>query len=339
MLEHGGNLLAAARRYNIPAEEWLDLSTGINPRGWPVPTASAASWQRLPHDQDGLHELACTYYGAKQCMAVAGSQAAIHTLPRLRRQGRIGMLVPSYAEHAHAWQQQGHHLVPLHAADIDAHVAQLDVLLLVNPNNPTGERFDIEQLLNWQQALAQGGGWLIVDEAFMDSTPEHSLARYTDRAGLIVLRSVGKFFGLAGARCGFVLAEQALLQQLQELIGPWSVSGPTREVVQLALADSDWQQATRQALSIQSQRLTALLHRHGLTPHGVTSLFLFLWLRHARAWELYEAFARRGILLRHFSEPQSLRFGLPAFEHEWQRLEQALAEVMPAIQTAEQACL
>jgi cobalamin biosynthetic protein CobC len=325
-LHHGGRLRQAAAHYAIPQEDWLDLSTGINPHGWPVPSLPAACWQRLPEADDGLERAAAAYYGATALLPVAGSQAAIQALPRLRQRSQVGILTPSYAEHAAAWRERGHEVVALGTGDIEAQLPQLDVLLLVNPNNPTGERFDRAQLLAWQRVLVKRGGWLVVDEAFIDSTPGQSLVALAGEEGLIVLRSLGKFFGLAGVRVGFVFAWPALLGQLAAQLGPWALSGPSREVAQRALADSSWQAQTRQRLQREGQRLQQLLRQAGLEPSGGTALFCYCVTEAAPI--VHETLARSGILTRLFEHPAALRFGLPGNEGEWQRLESVLSAVM-----------
>jgi L-threonine-O-3-phosphate decarboxylase len=324
-LRHGGRLCEAALRYGIPLDEWLDLSTGINPVGWPVPPLSAACWQRLPEADDGLNEAAMSCYEAVHLLPVAGSQAAIQALPMLRAPCRVGVLSLSYAEHAAAWRRQGHELILLEAGAIPRQLPGLDVLLLVNPNNPTGESFSPEQLLAWHAALAARGGWLVVDEAFMDATPERSIARYSGVPGLIVLRSLGKFFGLAGARVGFVLAWPQLLRELAALLGPWTVSGPAREAARLALSGRAWQAQDRLRLVHEGARLQKLLGRYGLAPAGGTALFQYCPTKQAAS--LHEALARQGILTRLFDEPPALRFGLPGDVAAWQRLERALSEL------------
>jgi cobalamin biosynthesis protein CobC len=228
LLHHGGRLRAAAAHYGIALDHWLDLSTGINPNGWPVLAIPTASWARLPEDDDGLEQAAQSYYETEHVLPVAGSQAAIQALPRLRPRSRVAVLDPGYAEHAYAWRRAGHEVTRVAAERLDEAMQDSDVLLLIHPNNPTGARFPVEQLLHWHARLAARGGWLVVDEAFMDVTPEHSLCRHASRESLIVLRSLGKFFGLAGARVGFVCAHPALLAQLHAVIGPWSVSAPAR---------------------------------------------------------------------------------------------------------------
>ena len=323
---HGGRLHAAAVDYGIPVSQWLDLSTGINPAPWPVPPIPAWSWTRLPETEDGLAQAAQHYYGATHALPVAGSQAAIQALPTLRAQpSRVGVLTPAYAEHAHAWQRCGHHVIALAAQEIDQAINILDVLVVVNPNNPTGQRFTPTILMRWHAQLAARGGWLVVDEAFMDVTPEASLAWATHRTGLVVLRSLGKFFGLAGARVGFVLAEPTLLRRLHRQLGPWAVAGPARAVALRALHDQTWQVAARVQLAQAAQRLTTLLSQHGLATSGGTALFQ--WIQTPRAAYLHRHLAQHAVLTRLFDEPPSLRFGLPGDEADWARLVAALRDL------------
>ncbi|MCY1292289.1 Histidinol-phosphate aminotransferase [compost metagenome] len=319
MLEHGGRLKAAARRYGIAEADWLDLSTGIAPWPFPLPALDLHAWARLPEAEDGLEAAARSYYGVDQLLAVPGSQAAIQLLPRLRPAGRVGVLSPCYAEHAEAWRQAGHRVVEL--SEVDGELERLDVLVLVNPNNPTGRRHDPAVLLDWHARLARRGGWLVVDEAFVDCTPPLSLAASAG-PGLIVLRSFGKFFGLAGARLGFVLADAALLAALAEQLGPWAISGPSRAVGAACLRDRGAQLQQRQRAEAASRRLGELLTQHGWAPQGGCALFQ--WRADPRAAALHEFLARRGILVRLFPATSSLRVGLPAREADWQRLQQAL---------------
>jgi cobalamin biosynthesis protein CobC len=326
MLEHGGRLQRAAREYGIPLDQWLDLSTGISPFGWSVSTVPSSAWQRLPEDDDGLIDVACAYYEAPQLLPVAGSQAAIQALPLLRGPSQVGIIAPGYAEHAQAWRRAGHAVTSLAADALLEQIERWDVLVLIHPNNPGGERFSTQTLLHLHAQLAARGGWLLVDEAFMDVTPQDSLCRYTDRDGLIVLRSVGKFFGLAGARAGFVCASAALLETLQEKLGPWTLTGPTRYVLREALGDHAWHASARLRLAAASQRLAGLLEQHGLAP--TAGCGLFQWCRFDEASAVHRALARRGILTRLFDTPPSLRFGLLPDELAFARLDSALTEVL-----------
>lgn len=326
MLEHGGRLLRAARHYGIPAADWLDLSTGISPFAWPVPPIPASAWHRLPDDDDGLVDVARDYYGAPHLLPVAGTQAAIQTLPQLRPRSRVGVISPGYAEHAHAWRREAHAVVTLPADLLLSTVEQFDVVVLIHPNNPGGDRFAPDDLLELHAVLASRGGWLVVDEAFIDVEPARSLCAHAHQEGLIVLRSVGKFFGLAGARAGFVCAAPTLLDALRERSGPWTLTGPTRHVLRAALADVDWQARARAWLRVAGERLRATLVARGIEPTGGCAFFR--WWRHADAHVLHEALATRGILVRRFDDPMSLRFGLPPDDDGFERLDAALAEVM-----------
>lgn len=323
MLEHGGRLRAAAERYRIPLAEWVDLSTGINPRAYPVPALPPEVWQRLPEANDGLEAAAAAYYGSAGLLPVAGSQAAIQALPACFPPGRAVTLAPTYAEHPHAWRE--HALCALPAAAIADAVDSADTLLLVQPNNPDAQRFPREQLLAWRARLAARGGRLIVDEAFLDAEPGDSLVPLAGEPGLVVLRSVGKFFGLAGARVGFVFAEADLLARLADRLGPWAVSGPARAVTAAALADRSWQEAARRRLNADSARLAALLDRHGLAGGGGTALFQ--WRPTPDAVAIHARLAEQAILTRLFETPAGLRFGLPGPETEWERLAAALSRL------------
>ncbi len=329
MLEHGGRLLRAARQYGIPAGDWLDLSTGISPFAWPVPVIPASAWHRLPEDDDGLVEVARDYYGAPQLLPVAGTQAAIQVLPQLRPRSRVGVIAPGYAEHAHAWRREGHAVETLPADVLLASATRFDVIVLIHPNNPGGERFDPADLLALHALLAARGGWLVVDEAFIDVDPARSLCPYSARDGLVVLRSVGKFFGLAGARAGFVCAAPSLLDAMRERLGPWTLTGPTRHVLRTALADVDWQAKACDRLRAASERLRTLLAAHGVAPTAGSAFFQ--WWRHPDAHALHEALAMRGILVRRFDDPVSLRFGLPPDDAGFARLDAALTEAMPMV--------
>lgn len=326
MLEHGGNLAAAAKQFNIPLEHWLDLSTGINPDGYPIDQIPAAIWQRLPLEEDGLIEAACAYYSCQFALPTAGSQAALQLLPQLRAASKVAMPKFMYQEHANAWQIHGHEVIKFDFFPDENIIQEADVLLLCNPNNPTATKFSVAELLNWHATIAARGGWLIVDEAFMDVTPERSIAKYAHLKGLFVLRSLGKFFGLAGARVGFLLAEEQMLKQMQELIGPWSVSGPSRLIAIQALLDNAWQEKMRVRLSENSQKLAILLKKYDLTPMSGTALFQFVPTKNALA--LHRHLTQQGIWVRLFSVTPglsaraALRFGLPP-ESGWARLESA----------------
>jgi cobalamin biosynthetic protein CobC len=325
MLEHGGRLRAAAKRWGIPLGDWLDLSTGIAPIGYPVPAPSAYSWRCLPEDGDGLEEAAAAYYGSTRLLALPGSQAAIMALPSLRPRGTTAILSPTYGEYAAAWQAAGHALRFFVPDELENVAGSCDVVVLANPNNPTGARFGRQRLLDAARTLHGRAGKLIVDEAFADAEGEESLAAIAgchEAPNLVVLRSLGKFFGLAGARVGFAIGRAAVLARLAETVGPWAVAHPAREAARAALADVAWQREQRERLHAASARLERLLMESGLGASSGTALFRYVATQRAPA--IAESLARQGVLVRSFTDPFALRFGLPGSEVEWERLAAAL---------------
>ena len=324
MLEHGGKLREAAHRFGHPQEGWIDLSTGLNPHGYPAPSLPADAWQRLPEVDPALAAAACLYYGAPAMLAVAGTQAAIAALPTLRAPSRVVVASPSYAEHAYHWGLHGHALREVPYESLAAQVDDCDVMVVCNPNNPTGFTLPPAQLRDWAARLAERGGWLVVDEAFGDCAPQLSVAASCTAPGLIVLRSIGKFFGLAGARVGFVGAQAALLARLEDQLGPWTISGPAQLIARAALADHAWHTRERMRLDADGARMRMLLARHGIAAAGTP---LFHWWQEERPEAFHHHMAERGIWVRLFSRAaRGIRIGLPANDNEWTRLQTALNE-------------
>jgi len=335
--QHGGQLHAASKQYRIPLEGWLDLSTGISPYTYPLPAVPIVCWQRLPESDDGLETAATNYYGSEFLLPVSGSQEAIQSLPSLFSNKQcVGIINPAYHSHQQAWQDAGHEIIALNSNEIDAKIGTLEILIIVNPTNPSAELFTPEALHNWHQQLKQRGGMLIVDEAFIDATPEYSLIKEKPEEGLIVLRSIGKFFGLAGMRLGFIWAEDKILKQLAHQQNDWSVSHPARWAGKIALQDKAWQQEQKAFLPTESLRLVELLEEliftrpckcggvyFNTTNNHVQRTALFAFFRHPHAKKLHQQLAQKGILTRYFDCP-ALRFGLPAGEQQWKQLEQAL---------------
>lgn len=326
MPEHGGKIHRVAAATGTRPEDWLDLSTGISPYPWPVPEIPANCWQRLPEEEDGLVETALDYYGASAVLPVAGETAAILALPRLRPNGRVAVISPTYAEHAHSWRRAGHPVEEIPASELTRRINEFQVVVVVNPNNPTGTYFPKEVLLDWHEQLAARGGWLVIDEAFIDPTPDYSLTSQANREGLIVLRSFGKFFGCAGVRLGFVIAAAPLLEALRTLLGPWHVNAPARWIGKSALQDRKFHDKARLALFRASAELADLLRHHKLDPSGGTPFFQ--WVETDQSTSIDTHFLRHRILLRRFSAPHSLRFGLPGTLEDWDRLRAALETLM-----------
>lgn len=326
-LAHGGGLDAAAARYRRAKEDWLDLSTGINPHAYPLPPIDVADWYRLPDAlaDARLREAAATAYRApapENVAAAPGSQALIQWLPRLWPRSRVGVLGPTYGEHAVCWRAAGHQVEDLTRDGWNP--ADFDVLVAVNPNNPDGRELRPQDLLSWKDRLAPARPLLVVDEAFADVADDISLAPWAGEDNLLVLRSFGKFYGLAGARLGIALAAPMLAERLRRAFGPWCVPGPVAAVATRALSDTDWADAMRARLKADAAHLDRRLIAKGLDLIGGTHLYRLA--RHDDARNLYDQLARQGILVRLFDHaPDLVRFGVPADEAGFERLDAALA--------------
>ncbi len=327
-MKHGGDLTDAMARFGGCAADWLDLSTGINPVPWPVVERLELDiWTRLPAQAEltGLLEQACKSYRVPQAcgiVAAPGTQAIIQWLPRIAPDGPVAVLVPTYGEHLDVWQAAGRTVFA--ASTLDEALSAAPNVVLANPNNPDGRLIPVDALLDAAETIATRGGRLIVDEAFADLDPDCSLAPHMTGLPVVILRSFGKFFGLAGVRLGFAIAQPATADRLLAALGPWAVSGPAIQVGRQALADDEWIAATRRRLQSDATRLTMILEAGGMADMGGTALFRLT--RSEQAREIHRHLAAQHIWTRIFDEqPTWIRFGLPGSDTAFQRLQAALA--------------
>jgi cobalamin biosynthetic protein CobC len=330
-LVHGGQLQQLAKIYQIPAEQWLDLSTGISPLSYPIPEIPIKVWQQLPDINQELLTAGRYYYGSNQLVASNGSQAIISKLPQLlvnNQDKKITVWLPKvgYKEHEKAWHSQ--QLKISHYDDLPT-LEQLSkncIVVVINPNNPTGKlqsRACLHSLLEEIQTL---NGFLIVDEAFMDViVPTQSLIDLIDNKHLFVLRSIGKFFGLAGIRLGFLNAHQYWLDKLAELANPWEVNGPAQFVATKALRNRQWQQHQLTSLRELADNLTLLLSQaFNQIPKGT---LLFQTVSLINAPQIFDLLCKQGIYVRLCDEQNALRFGIP-LNDDLQKLRLAFEQVL-----------
>ncbi|NEU95949.1 threonine-phosphate decarboxylase CobD [Bradyrhizobium uaiense] len=320
MREHGGNLDVAQQRFGGAAEDWIDLSTGINRVPYPLVDVEPRQWNALPSrsEIESLHAAARQAYATDApIVAMGGAQAAIQLLPRLAPRGRARILAPTYNEYAAVLSVAGWDVSEV--SDLAA-LAGADIAIVVNPNNPDGRRHDRDELL----ALLPRVGRLVIDESFADAVPDISLASEAGRPGLLILRSFGKFYGLAGLRLGFALSCEPDIVTLAAMTGPWPVSGAAIAIGRRALLDRDWAKATTARLANDCVRLDAEARVQGWTLVGGASLFRLYEVGDALAAQ--EKLARAQIWSRVFQQkPGWLRLGLPGSETEWSRLSAALS--------------
>lgn len=318
MRDHGGDIDGAIARFGGEPGEWIDLSTGINPVPYPLPEIAPRAWTRLPTESDVARLVAAArnaYRTAAAIQPLAGAQALIQLIPRLRPVGQARVLAPTYNEHAAALRSETWAVDEV--ATLDA-LAGADIAVVVSPNNPDGQAHDPGAILS----IAGRVGLLVVDESFMDPTPERSVAPQAVRPGLLVMRSFGKFYGLAGVRLGFAIGTVDDVARLAEMAGPWPVSGPAIEIGTAALGDHAWADTTRRRLAADTDRLDRLAARAGWRLVGGTALFRLYRTPDAR--DAQARLARHRIWSRIFPwSPDRLRLGLPGSEAGWARLERA----------------
>ena len=318
-MAHGGDLGAIRRRFPDAPQPWIDLSTGINPVAYPVAALAPEIWSRLPtrEAEQALVAAAAGRYGVRDpatVVAAPGTQALIQLLPRLVPRSRVAVVGPTYAEHALCWQRCGHEVSVV--SDL-AEAAGAEVVIVVNPDNPTG------RLVAPQVLRATAAPLLIVDEAFIDLLPRAASLAGDLPANAVVLRSFGKTYGLAGLRLGFAVAPLRFAQHLRRELGPWAVSGPALEIGRAALGDETWLKAAAKRLAADQEKLDALLVEAGFTIVGGTTLFRLGSHPHAR--RMIDLLGQQGLHVRAFEhQPTWLRFGLPADAEEFRRLATAL---------------
>lgn len=326
-VEHGGALRHAIARFGGEPADWLDLSTGISPIPFPLPEIPREIWQRLPDPlaADEVAAAARDHYGAAvRPVTTPGSQAAIQHLPMLARAlmpnaKGVAILAPTYGEYRAAFRRGGYGVDLVTALD-DA--AGHDAAVIVNPNNPDGRRIDADALIAF--AERRGGRLTVVDEAFADMHREVSVIAAAGRVpGLVVLRSFGKFFGMAGLRLGFAFADPDPAGRLAHALGPWAVSGPALAIAAHAFARPELVAKQREAIEASYRLTRQALEAAGLKIVGGTGLFLLIEVDDASG--LRDRLAAQHILTRAFDYNEKwLRIGLVADAEEAGRLAAAL---------------
>ena len=326
-MKHGGNIREAELRYGHAQGSMLDLSSGICPHAYPLALDNEAQTylKTLPQSEDieAVKSALDLPEGAEVSLA-PGSQILINLLPllaSLRKSQKVFIPEPAYSDHVNSWQQHGYEIKRYQAGELSADFSGGN-LVVVQPGNPLGEIVAQETLIAITEQLTNGA-LLVVDEAFADLTPEASMLAYTGQRGLVVLRSFGKFYGLAGLRLGFAVGHSEDIAMLDSLLGEWSVSGLALRVGASALADKGFQREQREWISARHKEMLGLFERHGLEVIGGTNLFTLIATEDAAA--LHEYLAQCGIWTRIFSGKRDwLRIGL-ADEEGQSRLNEALA--------------
>ncbi|MBX7145921.1 MAG: aminotransferase class I/II-fold pyridoxal phosphate-dependent enzyme [Alphaproteobacteria bacterium] len=325
--DHGGDLIYAKNYFGEPNHPWVDLSTGINPRSYPFSFIKNEKYQKLPSQNDisKLLEIARNYYQTPDqvdIIAGPGSQFFLQTLPLfLQEYKNISILTPTYNEYAKCWGSKNSKIT--YVKKITELKRDQQILIICNPNNPNGAIIDHNVILDTAQFLKKNKGILIIDEAFVDPIPEYSIVPLLHHSNIIVLKSFGKFFGLAGLRLGFMISAHPVIQQINHFLGPWPISHPAIEIGIKAFNDKVWINKTKNWLQITSKKIHSVFQTYNFKQYKGTALFTFI--NDSRAFSLYQCLGKKGIYTRIYKEnPSWIRIGMP-LPQTFKRLTKALS--------------
>ena len=330
MFKHGGQLERIKKQNPKQTLEWIDLSTGISPYSYPMVEDASNSVSSLPQQHEVLEQAACDYYGVAQLLVTPGSMWSIQNLPMMRKLHYANdsrpVLIPGqgFNEHQKAWQSWGFDIELYDSCPTERQLRAAQACVVINPNNPTGHMLEPKKLLEMLNVLSKAQAWLVVDEAFIDSTENLSVSRVSLRSvdNLIVLKSFGKYFGLPGLRVGALIAPSQILATSKRLLNEWSISSAAQSIAIRAWKDTQWQLGANEKLRVSGNRLHDLLNKLGYKTQG-THFFQTHYSPHACA--LYIFLLAQGIYIRLLDDESGVRFGLPRHENHWQRIERALS--------------
>lgn len=293
---HGGDVFSAARRLRVPVSRLLDFSASINPLG-PSPNAVRRLRSELglirhypDRDQKELRDLVAETerVDPRNILFGNGATQLLHLVVRVLKPRRALIAEPSFAEYAVALSTTGcrvHRLrlQPENGFRLErrelfeiVHRKRPDLILLANPNNPTGAEIPAHLLAELRECCAKQRIHLVLDESFIDFTSELSLLRDASlRSCLLVVRSLTKFWALAGLRIGYLVARRPLIEKLQAGTEPWSVNTLALVAAASSLRDSNYRTKTLALLQKERAFLHTKLSKLGwLKPYPSVANFL-----------------------------------------------------------------
>lgn len=325
-LGHGGDWVTFLERYpHVP--KILDFSANINPLG--PPSSVREQWPRLwstvgrypdPRQRRLRSRLAARHgIAVEQVLVTNGGAEAIELLMRALRPQKVGLVEPCFGEYRQAAERVGAQVVARSVPEtsegfvipfsvVESLLAEVDVLVLGNPNNPTGMLWERSQLEALAQQAARRRCHLMLDEVFLDFLPEEDDLTMIPAAAdgsVSVVRSLTKMYAIPGLRLGYLVADEALVARCRKLQTPWSVNGVAEQVGQLVLADEDFVMKTRLWLTEERQWFMAAVEeqladwfRPVPMPAAVNYMLLQLRLEGWTDVELQRRLAELGIMIR-----------------------------------------
>ena len=317
-IQHGGDIDLAIKKYGGQRADWIDLSTGINRTSYPWQESVKVELRDLPSSKllMGLEKAASRAYKVAEgtdTAAVQGAQQIISLLPIcLKNYNSVAILGPTYNEYEKAFKSSG---IKAETVSEVSKLSSSDIAIIVNPNNPTGKVI-AEEILD---DLSKKVRILIIDESFK----MFSSRRIQKFDNVIQINSLGKFFGLAGVRLGFVSGPSDFIKSVREMLGPWPISSIAAEIGIIALNDTTWISEMEKILLEGSNVLHKACSTKNWKLVGKTNLF------HTYATssclEVEEQFAAHYIWIRTFDYSQTwIRLGIPTSKYEWTRVRQVL---------------
>lgn len=184
----------------------------------------------------------------------------------------------------------------LNIDELRSHSKSADVLLLINPNNPTGSLVSPGEL---EAILKFFDGTIVIDEAYIEfAGMEHSLARYAlSRPNIVVFRSFSKAWGLAGIRLGYALAPHQIVMTLMALKNAYNVSAIAQNIGLQALRQRDGLMEYVKDCLRQKELLLSELHKHGIQTKDTHANFILVKVPDSH--RLHNYLKDKGILVRH----------------------------------------
>lgn len=325
MYTHGGNIDEIKKRFCPDRADILDFSSNINPLGPPqevkkILTHSFKNIVNYPQpDSKGARRSLSRYLGIPQenLLITNGSIEAIYLVGRLLGQKESLIITPTFSEYERAVRaNKGRCLyIQENGACGQAYkqIPKIDALFICNPNNPTAKVLSCEELLPLAGKCQAGNVLLIIDEAFIDFLPDPekiSLLKYRRRfSNVIIIRSLTKFFALAGLRVGYIVAHRKLIGRLSNFSFPWAVNSLAQQTLSRVIFNAAYIKKSRHFIAKEKDFLFNKLARiESIRPYYPSVNFILCKISrdNITSHRLFVKLAKKGIFIRDCSNFRGL---------------------------------
>lgn len=324
-VSHGGDIWGFSRKYNIPINEVLEFSGPINFLGPPQKAIEAVKenaklirYYPDPNPVEFREEIA-KYVGnnvkPENLLLGNGSIELIYMITEILQKGFKALIpVPSFSEYEKAALRVGGEPVFLQlpqdfALEVDkikkAITKDTKILCICNPHSPSGRLYSKDELVNLVEFCNKKDVIFSVDENYIefdDESLDNTLAGMVkDYENLFVIRSVTKFYGMAGLRFGYAIAAGTLIDKLQTTRLPWSINGLACQVTLAAFNDRQFIKNTKETIAKERGALAKNLSKiEYLHVYPSVTNFLLVKIQHPKITStiLKELLAKESILIR-----------------------------------------